>query len=237
MRVMSLDQCADQYALALAADQDLRLSKRADDPDSYQGQVAVAHARVRGSLEQAILFRPDVVLRTWGGDARLIHRLEAQGAEVVTLPEVQDFAGARTNLTLAGQALGQPGRAAQLAIHMDRQLQKKGEPRGPALYVTAGGFTSGPETFINAILTNAGFANAEQRPGFRPISIERLVMDQPRRLILGFFDLLQRDQRGAGRHPALQRKLTQPAIAVPATLLSCPAWFAADAVEDLRAAP
>ena len=33
LRVMSLDQCGDQYALALAPGAELALSARADDPD------------------------------------------------------------------------------------------------------------------------------------------------------------------------------------------------------------
>ena len=35
LRVMALDQCADQYVLALAPDADLALSPRADDPDAW----------------------------------------------------------------------------------------------------------------------------------------------------------------------------------------------------------
>ncbi|MDP1778630.1 MAG: ABC transporter substrate-binding protein, partial [Brevundimonas sp.] len=35
LRVMALDQCADQYVLALRPDAELALSPRADDPDAW----------------------------------------------------------------------------------------------------------------------------------------------------------------------------------------------------------
>lgn len=238
LRVMSLDQCADQYALALTPDQDLRLSQRADDPDSWMRQAARGHARVRTSLEQAVLFEPDVVLRTWGGDPRLIRRLEAQGATVVTLADVQDFDGARDNLRAAGLALGQASRADLLIERMDAKLGETVSSRGSALYLTSGGFTSGRGTFIDAILGRAGLRNAEPEPGFRAVSVERLVMAPPDRLVLGFFDLNQRDRRGPGRHPALKRLFSaKPTASLPGAVLTCPAWFAAEAVEDLRAMP
>lgn len=237
LRILSVDQCADQYALALAPDQDLRLSKRADDPDSWMRTSAQRHRQVRPSLEQAVMFRPDVVLRTWGGDPRLIDRLQAQGARVVTLSDARDFEGAEANLRLAGQVLGQDHRAARLAALMRGQLASAPAPRGPALYLTAGGFTAGPGTFVDAMLTRSGFRNAERSPGFRALSVERLVLDPPRRLILGFFDLVRSDRRGAGRHPVLRRGLEHRDVPLPAAVLTCPAWFAAEAVVDLKSAP
>ncbi|WP_262422199.1 hypothetical protein [Brevundimonas denitrificans] len=47
LRILSLDQCADQFALALGGPEDrLFLSPRADDPDSHLRAQAWGHARV-----------------------------------------------------------------------------------------------------------------------------------------------------------------------------------------------
>ncbi|MBU3969654.1 MAG: ABC transporter substrate-binding protein, partial [Alphaproteobacteria bacterium] len=71
LRVMALDQCADQYVLALRPDAELALSPRADDPDAWLREAAAGRRRVRPTLEAAIAFRPDVVVRYWGGEPRL----------------------------------------------------------------------------------------------------------------------------------------------------------------------
>ena len=67
LRIMALDQCADQYVLALAPDAELALSPRADDPDSWMRREALGRRQVRPTLEAAIGFQPDVVVRYWGG--------------------------------------------------------------------------------------------------------------------------------------------------------------------------
>ena len=70
LRVMALDQCADQYVLALAPDAELALSPRADDPDAWLRREAAGHRRLRPTLEAAVGFKPDVVVRYWGGEPR-----------------------------------------------------------------------------------------------------------------------------------------------------------------------
>ena len=48
-RIMALDQCADQYVLALSPDSQLALSPRADDPDAADraGQRGVGISSTR----------------------------------------------------------------------------------------------------------------------------------------------------------------------------------------------
>ena len=86
LRILSLDQCADQYALALARPDDrLFLSPRADDSDSHMREAAAGHPRVRPTLEAALIARPDVVIRYWGGEPRLLAALERRGVQVAML--------------------------------------------------------------------------------------------------------------------------------------------------------
>ena len=91
LRVMSLDQCADQYVLALAPKADLALSPRADDPDSWLRTEAEGRRRIRPTLEAAVGFQPDVVVRYWGGEPRLLAALEARGVKVLTIADAADF--------------------------------------------------------------------------------------------------------------------------------------------------
>lgn len=239
LRVMSLDQCGDQYALALAPGAELALSPRSDDPDSWMRDAARSHRRVRPTLEAAIGFQPDVVVRYWGGDARLLARLEASGVQVVTISDATDFEGVRVNIRTVAEALGAPARGNTLIAGMDSRLRQAapapGAPRRSALYLTAGGFTAGRGTLVDAILGAAGLTNLAGVPGFAPVSVERLVLWRPARFVLGFFDQSRGDWRGPGRHPAVRRAVEgRVAARLPAASLTCPAWFAADAAALLK---
>lgn len=235
LRVMSLDQCADQYVLALAPDADLALSPRADDPDAWLRREAEGRRRVRPTLEAAVGFNPDVVVRYWGGEPRLLAALERRGARVVTIRDATDFDGIRANVREAARALGRPDRGEALLSRMDARLgQARAErPKGRALYLTAGGFTAGAGTLVDAILKAAGYANAAA-PGFGAVSVERIALEPPARFILAFFEQKRADWRGAGRHPVVQRAAKgRTAARLSASVLSCPAWFAADAAAML----
>ena len=240
LRVMALDQCADQYVLALRPDAELALSPRADDPDAWMREAAAGRRRVRPTLEAAIAFRPDVVVRYWGGEPRLLARLEATGVRVVTIADAIDFNGVREDIRAVSQGLGVPGRGEALTARMDATLRDAApEPaaRGrSALYLTAGGFTAGRGTLVDSILSAAGFANAAAGPFFAPVSVERIALFPPTRFVLGFFDQARGDWRGPGRHPVVQRAARDRVAArLPAAALTCPAWFAADAAAMLKA--
>lgn len=239
LRVMSLDQCADQYVLALAPGAEMALSPRADDPDAWMRQAAARKRRVRPTLEAAIGFSPDVVVRYWGGEPRLLARLEADGVRVLTIEDATDFQGVRANIRAVASGLEVPETGERLVAAMDRKMappaRRTSLTQPKALYLTPGGFTAGTGTLINAILSAGGFANAAEAAFFAPVSIERLVLEPPARFVLGFFDQARGDWRGAGRHPVLQQLVRgRVAAELPAAALTCPAWFAADAVAMLR---
>lgn len=240
LRIMALDQCADQYVLALRPDAELALSPRADDPDAWLRAAAAGRRRVRPTLEAAIAFRPDVVVRYWGGEPRLLARLEATGVRVVTIEDANDFNGVRADIRAVAQALDVPGRGEALAARMDATLRSAApdvaRPDRSALYLTAGGFTAGKGTLVDAILRAAGYSNAAAGPFFAPVSVERIALFPPARFVLGFFDQARGDWRGPGRHPVVQRAARgRVAARLPAAALTCPAWFAADAAAMLKA--
>tara|TARA_R110002167_G_scaffold26127_3_gene89984 strand:+ start:1882 stop:2655 length:774 start_codon:yes stop_codon:yes gene_type:complete len=241
MRVLSLDQCADQYVLALAPEAELALSPRADDPDSRMRDAARGRRQVRPTLEAAIAFDPDVVVRYWGGEPRLLAALERRGVTVLLIDDATDLDGVQNTVRRISSGLGHPARGEAMIRHMDAQLATISPPAGSrpgALYLTAGGFTAGRETLVGAILMAAGFANLAGSPGFAAVSVERIALNRPARFVLGFFDQIRADWRGAGRHPVVRRAAAgRVAARLPASVLSCPAWFAADAAAMLAHAP
>jgi iron complex transport system substrate-binding protein len=234
LRVMSLDQCGDQYAMALSPDATLALSPRADDPDSWMKAKASLYRRVRPTLEAAIAFQPDVVVRYWGGEPRLLAALERRGVRVLTIDDATTMEGVRANVIKVAEGLGERRRGDALVVSMDERLDEarpaSGQARSSALYLTPGGFTAGKGTLVDAILTAAGFANLAMSPGYAPVSVERMALSPPKRFILGFFDLFRSDWRGPGRHPIVRGAAKgRVAARLPASALTCPAWFAADA--------
>ncbi|MBN8553799.1 MAG: ABC transporter substrate-binding protein [Caulobacterales bacterium] len=241
-RVVSLDQCADQYVLALADRSAIAgVSPRADDADSWLRSQGEAAPRLRPTLEAVTAASPDVVVRYWGGDARLMSALERHGITVIQIDDATDFEGVRRNIRRVSTALHQPGRGADLIAGMNRNLaQSRGSWNGePALYLTAAGWTAGRGTLIDAMMRAAGLSNAWDGQSFASLSIEQLILRPPRQYVLGFFDAVRSDRRGAGRHPSVRRRTRYgTVVSWPGAMLGCPAWFAADGSRSLaRAAP
>ncbi|HEV2082735.1 MAG TPA: ABC transporter substrate-binding protein [Brevundimonas sp.] len=237
LRVMSLDGCADQYVLAMVPEAELALSPRADDSDSYFGDAARSRRRVRPGLEAAVGFRPDVVVRQWGGDARLLAALRRRGVRIVEIGDASDLPTVRANVVRVAGELGRREAGLNLASRMDAQLDRAARTAGsgePALYLTAAGWTSGPGTLVDAVMTAGGLRNATRAPGFGAVGLEQLALHPPHRFVLSFFDRPGSDRHGVGRHEVVRRAVAAgEAKRIPAALLSCPAWFTAEAVEVL----
>ena len=240
--VMSLDSCADQYVLALSPRGSIvGLSARADDRDSYMRAAAIGLPVRRATTEAVLAVRPDIVVRYWGGDARLESALQRRGIRVVHIAEATDFDGVRSNVRLVSAALGQAAKGEGLVARMDGKLAKardawKGEP---ALYLTPSGFTTGPGSLVDAMMRAAGMTNLATGSTWKPIPLERLVTHPPQAFVLGFFDVfaVAMQRWGPGRHAALKARLPGRTVAsLPSSILGCPAWFAADGPELLARA-
>lgn len=235
LRILSLDGCADQYVLALAPDADLALSPRADDPDSRHRREAAGRRRVRPTLEAAVGFRPDVAVRQWGGDARLVAALRRRGVTVVELGPVEDFDGIRSETLRLAKALGRETRGLRLVDEMDDRLAGVGGQGGrPVLYMTAAGWTAGKDTLVDEVLTTAGLTNLERNSGYRPLSLERLALAPPEGFVLAFFDRAGSDRRGVGRHPVVQDAVRAAGFdLLPSALIACGGPHTVEAVERL----
>jgi iron complex transport system substrate-binding protein len=240
-RVLSFDQCADQYVLALSPRESVvGLSARADHADSLLRERARGLPLRRVDLESALAVRPQLVVRTYGGDPHLLAALERRGVRVLTLADAPDFDGIRRNIRDVAAALGQAPAGEALAADMDARLARSaGAWKGrSAIYLTPKGFTAGPGTLPDSILRAAGLANAVRRPGFSELPLERFVLDPPKAVVLGFFDteMYLNDTWAPARHAAVQRILRERAIAsLPGAMIDCADWGAALAVERLAA--
>lgn len=233
-RVMSLDQCADQYVVALSPREAIvGVSPRVDDRDSYLRAHAAGLPQRRASAEAVLAARPDVVVRYWGGDARLTATLERRGMRVVKIEEAESFDDVRANVRRVASALDRQAAGERIIARMDAQLAASKDAWGgrTALYLTPSGFTAGEGTLIDAVLAAAGLRGASGEVGYAPVSLERLAMQPPAKLVLGFFDDFANamERWGPGRHRVLDRLARERTIgSLPGSISGCPGWFAAD---------
>ncbi len=245
-RVVSLDYCADQYVLALAdRAQILAVSPAAGAEYSYMAARAQGVPTARPTAEAALMLSPDLVVRQWGGGFGAPEVLARFGIPVAQIGDDASLEQARASLIAIGAALGQSARAQALAAEMDRRLAAVAAPaaekRPRALYVTAGGMSSGAGTFIDAILKAAGVGNltAEKgRRGWAWVDMEGLALDPPDLFVTGFFDKRERavDNWSPSRHAFLQDELAaRPAVHLASRQVACPGWFVTDAIEAIAA--
>ena len=241
-RVVSLDQCADQYILALSPPADIAgLSPRGTADDSYLRRQATGFKVVRGDTEAILGAQPRLVVRFWGGSPELLADLKRRGVAVVTIDDASDFGGVRVNIRRVARALGRVASGERLIAGMDANLAAaSGAWRGgSALYLTSGGATSGKGTLVDAMMQAAGLTNAARTRGYSELSLEYLVQHPPVAIVGGFFDAsaIARQPWSIGRHRVLRDLMRRDAIvSLPASILGCPAWFAAEGAARIAAA-
>ncbi|HRP10597.1 MAG TPA: ABC transporter substrate-binding protein [Terricaulis sp.] len=244
LRIVSLDYCADQFVLALAdRSQIAALSRGSQRDDSYFRARAAGIRQTRGTLEEVLALRPDLVVRSWGGpwDAEAVYG--RFGVPVLQVGGAPDFDGARATLLSAAVRLGHPERGAALARDLDQRLARLAAlpaPRDPAaMYLSAGGATAGRGTMMDSTISAAGGRNLRTEESWAVLPLERLVERPPALVALGFFDH-GRTRMNAwlpGRHPAVRRALDRArTVTLPPAAISCEAWFAIDAAEAIAAA-
>lgn len=112
--VASLNLCTDEYLLLLAKPQEIAsVSFLSQDPqESPLWKVARGHHANRGSLEDVLGERPEVVL-TMGGGGRASGLIARRlGIEAIDLRSVSNLNDVAWNLQAVAVALGDPKRAA-----------------------------------------------------------------------------------------------------------------------------
>jgi iron complex transport system substrate-binding protein len=241
-RVVSLDYCADQFVLALAdRDQIAALSRGSLRDDSYLRDRARGIRQTRGTLEEVLALRPDLVVRNWGGPRDAEQVYARFGVAVLQVGDTPDFPSARGDLLDAATAIGHPERGDAIVRDLDARLARLAAHRSdaPVMYLSGGGAVAGSGTMMDAVITAAGGRNIRTEPSWQVLPLERLVETPPALIALGFFDT-SRDRINAwspSRHPTLRRALARArTVSLPTATISCEAWYAVDAAETIAAA-
>jgi iron complex transport system substrate-binding protein len=241
-RIVSLDYCADQFVLALAdREQVAALSVGSRRDDSYFRNRARGMRQTRGTLEEVLALRPDLVVRNWGGPWDAEHVYARFNVPVLQVGDTPDFAAARADLLDAATVLGHPERGAAIARDLDTRIARLATHRtdAPVMYLSGGGAVAGNGTMMDAVIAAAGGRNIRTEASWQVLPLERMVQTPPALIALGFFDT-SRDRVNAwspSRHPTLRRALAHArTVHLPPATIACEAWYAVDAAEAIAAA-
>ncbi len=236
LRIFSLDFCADQYVMALAPKgSTLVLSPDAHRSFSYLRAQAKSHTQQSPRLEYILRFKPDLVVRFYGGGVQIASRLERLGIPLLQLHSNNQFEQVEQNILLVSSALGTPNQGQALIETMNQHLGAitQQNPAPTALYMTASGAVAGRDTFIQTLFELAGVDNYIDRVGWSTLPLEKLAQHKPDQLALAFKD----DQQyvwSSARHPLIQQYLADlPSTSLSDATVACPAWYSTEAIADL----
>lgn len=236
-RVVSLDMCADEYVLGLMpAEQIAAVSDRAALPESYYADRARSFARVHPTLESLLALHPDAVVRTWGGDAKLLEALKKRGINIISINDVNSYPEAKDELLRVGHLLGQDAQAAAEARAMMASLDgvhRIGQGKS-VLYYTPSGYSAGPDTLIGEMLRTLGYRLETADQGFFYLSPEVLLSTMPDVFALGFYDNPYQSRRAPGRSALIRERIDErPHIALSGRMIACSGWYTAYDLEAL----
>jgi iron complex transport system substrate-binding protein len=246
---LSVDNCADQYLLALAEhEQIIAVSQDAQQDFSYHAAAAQGLPRIHASSEELIALRPDVVVSSWGWPAQDRQLPEQYGVAFVQMQFGHSPEIIAANLRRVALALNRSQAAEAIIVLMEQRLaraQERAQRIGAvatlnAAYVTPSGATSGGDTLVDSIIRMSGLRNVVAEHGYegwRYLDLEQLVSDDPDLLVASFFELgTQRtDNWSISRHNVMRQLLAnKPVVYIPSRYLGCSAWYFLDAVELIQ---
>jgi iron complex transport system substrate-binding protein len=242
--VLSLDYCADQYALFLAdPDQIVAVSKAAGDVYSFYRERAIGLPTTNSTIEEVIKLNPDIVLQTYSLAA---HMPEITKLADITLIETKYGSDPETvyqNVSLVGNAFGQDERAQKFNQKYKRRMddiQSKEPSKLRIVYVTPSGTTSGVGTSVDDIIKLSGFESYAAVKGYNgwiSLPLEDLILDPPDMFITSFFDNKPSSQStwSLSRHGHLYKMMENiPTVNLPSSYMACNGLFTIDAAEHIR---
>jgi iron complex transport system substrate-binding protein len=231
-RVASINLCADQLVLEVAApEQIVTLSWLASDPEeSALAALAAHYPRNYGAAEELLRFAPDVVIAGTYTASYAREVLERLGFAVVELPPAETVAAIERNVRTVAAALERRERGTEVVAAIETALARSRE-HAPSRAITAivlrpGSFTIGAGSLADELMGLAGLRNIAAEQGldrWGSLSLESLLKAEPELLILTGYRRLEPSLANAAlQHPALATLEARAAtLTVPARLWAC----------------
>jgi iron complex transport system substrate-binding protein len=222
--IVSLNPCADAIlAEVTRPGQLLALSHYSADPRATSMDPAKArqYPTTRGTLEEVIALRPDMVIDGTFVPPATASAYRRLGLRLETLGIASTVEESRAQIRRLAALAGNPARGEALIARIDTALAQAAPPQGapaiPALVWEPGGIVPGDSTLIADLLRRTGFTNFAAARGLGQadqLPLEHVLADPPRVILTA----------GATRalnHPALARLHTSTREPLDPRLLYC----------------
>lgn len=213
-RVVSINLCTDQLALAVAGPgQVVAVSRFARDVElSEVAEEAGGLPITDGGAEEVVPLAPDLVLTGAHTSRATVSILRRLGHRVEEFAPPRSFAEIRANVLRMGDLLGRPERAAALVRAFDRRIAElhaaAAGPAGPlAVVYHVGNRAEGRGTIADEILRTAGWRNLAAELGVEEtgsLPLEVVLMHRPDVVLVGSAE--------AGWSTPAQQSLRHPAV-------------------------
>lgn len=191
-RILSLNLCADQYLLALAdRGQIAALGRFAGDPQmSAAAKTAQGLPVSRGSAEEVLALRPDLVIAGPMRAGELRALLQRRGTRVLELPPAESYREIVAQVRMVAAAIGHPERGEALVRRMDAGLAAIPHDAGhgaTAAYYQRRGFLTGTGTLVDELLRRVGLRNLAEvlgKPALARVGLEEMARARPGWLVV-----------------------------------------------------
>lgn len=191
-RIVSLNLCADGYLLALAdRSQIAALTQFATDPAmSYAAPAARGLRTIRGSAEDVLALRPDLILASPGKRRETMAQLRGRRIATLDLSPADSLAEIEAQVREVAAAVGHRDRGEALIARMEAALGRlpRGAGRGrTAAYYQRRGFLTGAGTLIDELMRRVGLVNLATRlgkPALARVTLEEMARARPDFLIV-----------------------------------------------------
>ncbi len=223
-KIVSLNPCSDAIlAEVTQPGQLLAISHYSTDPRASSMDPAKArqYPATRGTLEEIIALRPDVVVDGTFVPPSTVAAYNRLGFALEALPIAATVEDSHAQIRRLAALAGHPERGEALIRRIDAALTiaapPKGAPAIPALVWEPGGIVPGDKTLIADLLRRTGFANFSAARGFGQadqLPLEHVLADPPRVILAAGSDR-------ALTHPALANVNTTQRAPLDPALLYC----------------
>lgn len=195
-RVVSLNMCADELVLLLAApEQVFSVTHLSQDRHEFAFWRTARRYRTNdGSIASVAGMRPDLIV-TMGGLARDHARLaERIGAEIVILPYPQTLRDVETAIMQVAAALGREERAGRYIAILRRLKETRPPSPTEAVFLSDGGLSVASGSLDAQWLSLAGIAIPDNQGG--RVTAEQMLIDPPATVVRSDY---RREQTSRGQ--------------------------------------
>jgi iron complex transport system substrate-binding protein len=192
-RIVSLNLCSDQLLMELVAPEriaSLTWLSRTDGEPSLRVLAARLPSN-RGSAEEVLAARPDLVLAGRYTTSTTRALLRRAGVPMLEIDAVQDWEGIRRVTREVAAAVGEIQRGEAMIAQMDAQLAataalRVSTPVRAIGWSGAAADVPGRDTLFDTLLTTAGAVNIAAQPaGGSGFDLERVLREKPQLLLRG----------------------------------------------------